>query len=388
MAGAARAAPAWSADELKTLRSLWLGSLGPVPPDPSNRVADDPAAAALGRSLFFDRKLSANGKVSCASCHQPARGFTDASATGRGVGVGARRTMPIAPAVFSPWQFWDGRADSLWAQALGPVENPAEHGFTRTQVARVLAGKHRGPYERLFGPMVDLDDRRRFPLRATPLGDARARQAWRRMAPADQQAINRIYANFGKTLAAFERTLKVHPARFDRFVAGAIGARGDRGALSADEVAGLRLFIGKAQCSTCHNGPLFSNGGFANTGVPARPGLPRDEGRATGVRTALADPFNCRGPYSDAPKGACEELDYAKVDAAVQTRAYKVPSLRNVGRRAPYMHAGQFASLERVVDHYDRAPRAPAGQSEIRPLGLSTKERRQIVAFLRTLDER
>src|SRR6476469_11064337 len=104
----------WSADELKTLRSLSLQALGPIPADPSNRVADDPAAAELGRSLFSDARFSSNRKVSCASCHQPANGFTDNVPTGRGVQTGTRRTMPIAGAAYSPWQFWDGRADSMW----------------------------------------------------------------------------------------------------------------------------------------------------------------------------------------------------------------------------------------------------------------------------------
>ncbi len=382
----AAAEPTWSAADLKTLRGLWIGALGPPPPDPSNKVADNAAAADLGRALFSDTRLSANGQVSCASCHQPDRAFTDALPTGHGVGTGNRRTMPIAPAVYSPWQFWDGRADSLWSQALGPMENPAEHGFTRTQVARVLAAHYSDAYERLFGPLPDMADRDRFPLRAALGGDPEARAAWARMAPADQVVVNRVYANFGKAVAAYERTLKVRPSRFDDYLAGVFGAPGPHARLSPDEAAGLRLFIGKGQCANCHNGALLSNHGFANTGVPARPDLPRDLGRAAGVRAAVGDPFNCKGAYSDAPAG-CEELEFAVVDNPAQVRAYKVPSLRGVGQRAPYMHAGQFSSLEQVVDHYSRAPRAPDGTSEIKPLRLSADERREIVAFLRALDE-
>lgn len=382
----AAAEPTWSAADLKTLRGLWIGALKPPPPDPSNKVADNAKAADLGRALFSDTGLSANGQVSCASCHQPGHAFTDALPTGHGVGTGNRRTMPIAPAVYSPWQFWDGRADSLWAQALGPVENPAEHGFSRTEVARVLAARYSDAYERLFGPLPDLADRNRFPLRAAPGGDPAAKAAWEGMSDADQILINRVYANFGKAVAAYERTLKIRPSRFDAYLAGVFGAPDPHARLSPDELAGLRLFIGKGQCANCHNGPLLSNHGFANTGVPAHPDLPRDLGRAAGVRAAVADPFNCKGVYSDAPAG-CEELEFAVIDNPGQVRAYKVPSLRGVGQRAPYMHAGQFSSLEQVVDHYSRAPRAPDGASEIKPLRLSADERRQIVAFLRTLDE-
>jgi cytochrome c peroxidase len=382
----AAAEPTWSAADLKTLRGLWIGALGPPPSDPSNRVADNVAAADLGQALFSDTRLSANGQVSCASCHQPDHAFTDALPTGHGVGTGARRTMPIAPAVYSPWQFWDGRADSLWAQALGPVENPAEHGFTRTEVARVLAAHYRDAYERLFGPLPNMADRDRFPLRAAPGSDPKTQAAWARMKPADQVAVNRVYANFGKAVAAYERTLRVRPSRLDDYLAGVFGAPGRHARLSPDELAGLRLFIGKGQCSNCHNGPLLSNQGFANTGVPVRPELPRDLGRAAGVRAAIADPFNCKGAYSDAPT-RCEELEFVVIDGPAQVRAYKVPSLRGVGQRASYMHAGQFASLEQVVDHYSRAPRASDGTSEIKPLRLNADERRQIVAFLHTLDE-
>jgi len=295
--------------------------------------------------------------------------------------------MPIAPAVYSPWQFWDGRADSLWSQALGPIENPVEHGFTRLEVARVLASHYRGAYEGLFGPLPDLTDRDRFPPRAAPNGAPEAKAAWARMAPDDQVRINRVYANFGKAIAAFERTLKVGPSRFDDYLGGLFGAPGPHARLSSDELAGLSLFIGKGQCSTCHNGPLLSNHGFANTGIPARSDLPADPGRAVGVRAALTDPFNCKGAFSDAPAG-CDELNFAVVDSPAQVRAYKVPSLRGVAQRAPYMHAGQLTSLEQVVDHYSRAPPAPDETSEIKPLHLDADERRQIVAFLRTLDER
>ncbi len=386
LGGAAGAQPTWSPADLATLKSLSIASLGPAPADPSNRVADDPAAARLGEALFSDARLSANGRVSCASCHMPDHGFTDALPVGHGVGDGNRRTMPVVQAVYSPWQFWDGRADSLWAQALGPTENPVEHGFTRTEVARALAGRYREPYERLFGALPDLTDTARFPLRASPAGDAAAKTAWDAMAPADQDAINRVYANFGKSVAAFERTRKPPVTRFDAYVAAQTSAVGLHAALSADEIAGLRLFIGRGQCTRCHNGPMLSHEGFANTGVPPRPGAALDGARASGVRKALADLFNCRGRYSDAGGKGCDELDFAVAGQPAQVGAWKVPSLRGVASRAPYMHAGQFATLDQVLDHYSRAPRAAEGASEITPLNLTPQERRQLIAFLRTLD--
>jgi cytochrome c peroxidase len=114
----------WTAEEVAQLKSLSLVELGPAPADPTNRVADDPRAAEFGRKLFFDRRLSANGQVSCATCHIPEKTFQDGMPLAKGVGVTNRRTMPIGGMAHSPFLFWDGRKDGLWAQALGPLESP------------------------------------------------------------------------------------------------------------------------------------------------------------------------------------------------------------------------------------------------------------------------
>ncbi len=131
--------PSFDPDELERLRSLWIGSLPELPADPSNRVADDPAAAALGEAIFFDERFSANGQVSCATCHEPERAFTDGLARGRGIGETPRSTMTVLGTAYSSWLFWDGRKDSQWAQALGPLENAAEHGGNRGMYAQVVA---------------------------------------------------------------------------------------------------------------------------------------------------------------------------------------------------------------------------------------------------------
>ncbi len=113
--------------------------------------------------------------------------------------------------------------------------------------------------------------------------------------------------------------------------------------------------------------------------------LPADSGRALGVRQAIAGEFNCTSRYSDAKPDDCAELRFAVTEGEALVRAYKTPSLRNVAERAPYMHAGQVRSLADVIAHYDRAPAAPFGHSELRPLRLTSTERRQLEAFLRTL---
>ena len=371
----------WSAAELATLQSLSLSDLEPLPPDPTNAVADNRQAAALGKKLFFDKRLSANGAVSCGTCHQPDRAFQDGIALGRGVGVTAKRTMPIAATARSPFLFWDGRKDSQWAQALGPLESAVEHGGTRAQYAHAIEEHYRAEYEAMFGAMPDLSA---VPQSAGPSGNQAATDAWARMTEAQRSSVTRVFVNIGKAIAAYERQIEFGPSRFDHYVAAVAAGQSGGGILSHDEIAGLRLFIGRANCTQCHNGPLFTNNEFHNTGVPVRPGLPADKGRLTGAQTVSQDEFNCRSQWSDAPE-RCSELDFMATGDHELDRAYKAPSLRNVTERAPYMDAGQYTTLDAVLDHYNRAPAAAAGHSELHPLHLSSRELGQIQAFLRTL---
>jgi len=363
--------------------SLSIDGLEAMPRDPSNRWADDPAAADLGHKLFFDTRLSANGKVSCATCHEPGREFQDGIPLAKGVGTTDRRTMPVAGTAYSPFLFWDGRKDSQWAQALGPLESPVEHGGSRAQYAHVIATHYRADYERVFGAMPDL---RGLPAAAGPVADPAASAAWKRMLPLQRDAVTQVFANAGKAIAAYERRIQYGPSRFDRFAA-EWKRTGKQPAeiLNDDERAGFALFVGKGNCTECHNGPLFTNNEFHNTGVPRRAGLPEDRGRHPAVAGVKSDEFNCRSRWSDAKPGECKELDFLAPATAAQERAFKVPSLRNVAERAPYMHAGQFATLSEVLQHYNRAPAAPAGRTELRPLRFSAAELRQLEAFLRTL---
>ena len=378
---AASAGDRWAAAEIEAWRSLSLTTLDPVPPDPTNRVADDPRAAALGERLFFDARLSDNGKVSCGTCHQPERDFQDGTALAVGVGTTTRRTMPIAATSRSPFLFWDGRKDSQWAQALGPLESAVEHGGSRAQYAHAVATHYAEEYEAIFGALPDLT---RVPVAAGPVENRDAATAWMALTTSQRDDVTRVFVNIGKAVAAYERRIEYGASRFDRFVA-ALGERADaRNILSTDELAGLRLFAGKANCTQCHNGPLFTNNEFHNTGVPRRPGLPADPGRSSGATAVLNDEFSCKSRWSDRRQG-CSELEFLVTDEHTLQRAYKVPSLRNVAERAPYMHAGQFSTLAAVLDHYNRAPAAPAGHTELKPLRLKPAELRQLEAFLRTL---
>ncbi len=376
----------WSAEEKAALRGLWLGSLPPLPPDPSNHVADDPRAVAFGHSLFFDTRLSSNGQVACATCHIPDKLFQDGKPLGQGVGTTTRKTMTIVGTAYSPWLFWDGRKDSQWAQALGPMESAVEHGGSRLQYAHTIAQSYRAEYEALFGPLPDLSDAQRFPPTGGPVPDAQARAAWDGMAPADRDAVTRVYANMGKAIAAYERQILPGPSRFDQYVKAVLqDDKAGQPALSSDEIAGLRLFIGKAECTKCHNGPLFTNNDFHNTGVPPRAGLPDDMGRAKGAQDVLQDEFNCLSRYSDAGPDDCSELKFMSATGHELEGAFKPSSLRNIEHTAPYMHAGQFATLREVLAHYNQAQPGPHGHSELNPLKLSERELAQLEAFLRSL---
>ncbi len=385
---AAAASAEWSGEERAMLRSLWIGKLGPVPPDPSNRVADDPRAAALGRRLFVDPGLSGNGAIACATCHQPARDFADGRARARGVAEVPRNTPGLVGIGYARWFFWDGRRDSAWSQALVPIEAPAEMATSRVRALLHVTRRYRPEYEELFGPLPDLAG---VPRRAGPLGDRRARDAWRRLASARKESIDRAFANLGKTLAAYERTLVPAPSAFDRYVEAL--EHGDASAgdiLGPRAIAGLALFLSSdAQCTRCHNGPLFTDGEFHNigTGFPARPADPPDFGRSIGIKAALSDEFNCLGAHADDPARACPELrflDRHEEDGAL-VGAYKVPSLRNAALTPPYMHDGRYATLAEAVGHYRRPPSSPA-PIEFRPLfDMTQPDIESLVAFLETL---
>lgn len=379
----------WTDAELALIQSLNISTLAPLSEDPSNAVGDNPAAARLGHMLFFDRRLSRDGTVSCATCHQPARRFTDGLQTAQALGRSARNTMSLVGSAYSPWLYWDGRKDSQWAQALSPLEDPAEHGGNRMRLARLLTedARYRELYATLFGTVPDLSDTARFPADAGPVPDALWQSAWISMQEADRQIVNIVFANLGKALAAYERRLQPGPARFDAYADSLQngGAAADSGIFTPDEVAGLRLFIGDGRCLQCHNGPLFTNNEFHNTGLLPLPGQVPDQGRMRAIDLLHADPFNCVGAFSDAEPVQCTEFNFMRSGIEL-IGAMRTPSLRNLSGTEPYMHKGQLPTLAAVLEHYNEAPFALIGHNEAEPLGLGARELRQLEAFLQTLD--
>ncbi len=151
-----------------------------------------------------------------------------------------------------------------------------------------------------------------------------------------------------------------------------------------EEVRGLRLFIGEANCTQCHNGPLLTNNEFHNTGLINPAGEVPDKGRIVGVREVLEHPFNCKGQHNDAALKNCSELTFARTGPEL-IGAFRTPSLRNLENTAPYGHKGQLAALPEVLAHYNAAPDALIGHNEAKPLGLGNRELAQLEAFLRTL---
>jgi cytochrome c peroxidase len=383
---------AWTEAELQLLQSLSLNQLPPPLPSPSNRVADNPQAADFGHRLFFDARLSATGTISCATCHQPERNFTDGKARGEGIGTAGRNTMSIVGSAYSPWLYWDGRSDSLWSQALAPLEDPAEHGGHRMQYLRLVAEdlNYRHTYEALFGPLpAVVEHLHAEPASQSPEADWQAH--WQTMAEAARHEVNRFFANMGKAIAAYERLLLPGASRFDAYVdallaGNTVGEDSERQAalFSADEIRGLRIFIGKGRCIDCHNGPLFTNNEFHNTGVLSFAGELPDRGRRHGAAAVLTAPFNCTGAYSDAAPEDCAELRYMR-EGKELLGAMRTPSLRNLAGTAPFMHKGQLATLADVLEHYNKAPAAMIGHSEAKPLGLRGWELKALEAFLQTL---
>ena len=378
----------WTVAERGLIASLSIDRLPPVPPDPSNAVGDSPEAVALGHALYFDAGLSPDGTVACASCHVPELYFTDGKVRANVRGADTPRHTPtIVGIAYSDWYYWDGRKDSQWAQALAPQENAIEHGGNRSAHARYVVENYRSQYEALFGPAPDLSDETRFPPGAAPGEDESLRAAWEGMTEADQGTINRVFANIGKSIAAYSRQLLPGRSRFDDYAAAALA--NDQGRMAdlfnEQEAKGLRLFIGDGQCTDCHNGPLFTNGTFHNIGLPLPQGDKFDQGRSLGTLQVVEDEFNCLGAYSDAGEDGCVELRFIKLEGEDLVGAFKVPGLRNVANTAPYMHNGIFANLDEVMRHYNHAPPAFPGHSDLVPLAFTEEQSAALKAFLLTL---
>ncbi|MBS0196872.1 MAG: hypothetical protein JSR77_08945 [Planctomycetes bacterium] len=381
---------AFSPEEVAAMYSM--SPLPPVPPDPTNRVADNAAAARLGQYLFFDKRLSAKGTVSCATCHSPETGWADGQRIPEKFAPTMRHVPTLWNVAYNRWYFWDGRADTLWAQALDPIEMPNEHGATREQCAEVIRNDPalRAAYQRVFGPVPQLPDRTDGTL-----------------SPEERRAVDQLFVNIGKSLAAFERRIVSGHAPFDTFVEGVReGNLAKIAAISPGAQRGLKLFLGAGNCRSCHHGPNFTDGEFHDTGVSTLgPAIP-DGGRFDGINRLLTSPFNSMGEYNDDPEGR-RTRPTAYLTNQVEFRGqFKTPTLRNVASTGPYMHRGQLATLREVIEFYANPPspqssppppgfvphRHAAGgtvtpERILQPLPLSPLDINDLVSFLETLTD-
>jgi cytochrome c peroxidase len=309
---------------------------------------------ALGRKLYFDTRLSKDGTLACATCHDVSRGFTDHRSVSEGIGdhLGKRSAPTTMNAALMQSQFWDGRAPSLEDQAKLPILNPIEMGHP--DAASAMAAVNTDPaYVGLF-----------------------------------QKAYGRApnYDDLGRAIASFERTLIFLDAPFDRFAAG------DSGAISAAAQRGLDLFNGKARCVSCHmvnsSNPLGTDNLFHNIGVSARTqNFEALAGKALGVLKENSD--------TGALDKLAIETDMSELGRFLVTKkrgdvgAFKTEQLRNVGLTAPYMHDGSLKTLWDVMDHYNKGGETNAYlDGGIEPLNLSESEINDVVAFLFTLTDR
>jgi cytochrome c peroxidase len=382
--------------EVETIATELAPTRGAMTDDPTNAQAASAAAAALGHQLFFDPRYSKDGTISCASCHIASAGFQDDRAnTSLGLDYTGRHALSClhggaaVDAAGTAWQFWDGRRDSLWSQALGPPESDTEMGGTRSGVALLVYDRYREPYEAIFGPMPELRDEDGVPL--IPVDAKPGTASWELLDQAERDAIDSVYVGFGKAIDAYEPRLSSTNSPFDRFWDDATAGDGvESTALTPEQKRGLSLFIGKANCVECHNGPELSDGEFHNIGVAQEgPHVPAvDEGRAAGIAAVLADEFNCASRWSDHPdKSQCAVATVVASDATLG--GFKTPSLREVATTAPYMHTGALTTLDEVVRFYNAGGGTGSFSGErdpeILPLGLIEPEIADLVAFLESL---
>ena len=382
-------------EEWRRMQKYALPSDGVPRSNPTNVVAGDDAAASLGQALFFDARLSGTGEYACASCHDPEKGWSDGEATASTLGTGSRNTPTLWNVGAQRWLFWDGRADSLWAQALGPIENPIEMGGDRLAVAHLLSDDStlKAAYESVFGAMPDLSDPARFPDHARPVVNNASdplHVAWAGLSAEDRDVINRIYSNAGKAIEAYERQIVSVNAPFDQFLEGLLEDDMEKvGRLSEEAQRGLKIFMGSGSCHLCHTGPWFTNLEFHNIGLESPPGPLPDIGRTQGVEGVLQDTFNGLGAYSDAPEASVnDKLRFLKRNASLTDGAFKTPTLRNIAQTGPYMHDGRFEQLDDVLSFYNELPgTASVGHREesLQPLELSDDDRRALRSFLESL---
>lgn len=319
----------------------------PLLPIPADNL-ESPAKVALGERLYNDKRLSRDGEVSCATCHDPKKAFTDNLRVSRGFQnkKGARNAPTVINAAFYKEQFWDGRRPSLEAQSKDPLLNPVEHALkSHDEVVEIIRGDE--SYVKEFQSVFGME----------PGGIT--------------------IDHFAKAVAAFERTVVSGDSPFDRFRYG-----GDQNAISAAAKRGLALYLGKARCQECHTigetSALFFDNKHHNLGV----GFDVIEDRLS----EIVELYNSGQSEKLTAREKSELGRYVVTKNSEDIGAFKTPTLRNIVLTGPYMHDGSIKTLKEVIELYNRGGNEnPFLSSGIRPLKLTPREIGDLVEFLKTL---
>jgi cytochrome c peroxidase len=318
--------------------------LGPLPPVPV--PADDPQTPAkieLGKLLYFDPRLSGDNTTSCASCHEPSLGWGDGNDLSRGYPATLhwRNSQTVLNVAYLTKWFWTGSSPTLEAQAKSAITGPLAQNMNPGLAEERL--KQIPEYVRLFKEAFG----------GAPTFD-----------------------NGLKAIVAFERTIVSRNVPFDRYM------RGDKAALTPEQVKGLELFRGKARCIQCHHGPVLTDEDFHNLGVPKNPAFEKEPLRQIAMRERIKAKGIPEAVYSTFDRDPGRYLDTKKDE---DKGKFRTPPLRELKYTAPYMHNGVFATVGEVIEFYDRGGgEDPFGtkSSLLNPLGLTAEEKAALVAFL------
>ncbi len=334
-----------------------------IPADPGNEYSGLKWAEALGAQLFNDPALSADQSISCASCHQSSKGFSDGFALPQsGVAPHVRNTQGLLNVGYQRWFGWDGGADSLWAASLRPMLSDIEMGSDIEGIATKLRD-------------------------TTYLTEA-LEQNDLEIAALDDETVVVTVAKF---IGAYMRTLASGETSFDKFLA-SLGVPDIEVRYPLSAQRGMKIFFGEGNCFVCHFGPNFSNGEFHDIGRPFFTGVGQvDPGRFTGIKRVNNDPFSLAGNFNGTKKEA-EILKTTSVKfRQVNFGQWRTPSLRNLELTAPYMHDGSLQTLRDVIDYYaeiDPARLHSKGETILKSFTWSEREREDLVMFLKTLSEK
>lgn len=317
-----------------------IGPLPPVPENPDNRAT--PERIALGKALFLDNRISANGRMNCSSCHLPEFGWTLPSQYSiANDGFVERRNPPSLLNVgYNKNLIWDGRAPNLEKQAIGSTKNPVHKG---QDVEKLMTVFNDDPkivkmFDAAYGTKPNVDD-------------------------------------YGRAMAVFQRhTLITGDSDFDRYM------KGDKTALNDSALAGMGLFKAKAGCVQCHNGPIFSDNEFYNVGLKRNSDFDRKEYKE--ILTFDAKRMNVAEWETLFDDPGRYLVTHEKSD----WKKFKTPSLRNLVDTKPYMHDGRYETIDAVIEHYNRGGDGVENQDpRIKPLGLTSDEKAALKAFLLSL---